>query len=143
MILPIGLDAQALQAVARRPRGGRLWYKTSYPMLTKDTRRACIRSARAPLAIRKVLVATALLILLGRDVKGQGSTLNMSHDLVTLGIAGQNLTPNNPSLDARPLIQAAFEVRSEPPRRDANAGYRRVLLTQQHSKQCGPDCQRE
>jgi hypothetical protein len=31
----------------------------------------------------------------------------MSHDLVTLGIASQNLTPNDPSLDARPLIQAA------------------------------------
>ena len=35
--------------------------------------------------------------------------LNMSHDLVTLGIAQQNLAPNNPSLDARPLIQAAIQ----------------------------------
>jgi hypothetical protein len=33
--------------------------------------------------------------------------LNMSRDLVTLGIAQQNLTPNNPSLDARPLPNAA------------------------------------
>ena len=34
--------------------------------------------------------------------------LNMSHDLTTLGIAAQNMTPNNPSLDARPLFQAAI-----------------------------------
>lgn len=32
--------------------------------------------------------------------------VNMSHDLVNLGIATQNLTPNMPTLDARPLIQA-------------------------------------
>ena len=36
-------------------------------------------------------------------------TLNMSHQLVSLGIASQNLTPNNPSLDARPLINAAAQ----------------------------------
>jgi hypothetical protein len=35
-------------------------------------------------------------------------TLNMSLDLVRLGIASHNLTPNDPTLDARPLIQAAF-----------------------------------
>ncbi len=41
--------------------------------------------------------------------------LNMSHDLTTLGIASQNLTPNNPSLDARPLIQAAVQyIQSHP-----------------------------
>jgi hypothetical protein len=34
--------------------------------------------------------------------------LNMSHDLTTLGIANQNIVPNNPSLDARPLFQAAL-----------------------------------
>ena len=32
----------------------------------------------------------------------------MSHDLVSLGIASQNLTPNNPSFDSRPLFQAAL-----------------------------------
>jgi Viral BACON domain len=36
------------------------------------------------------------------------TTLNMSHDLVRLGIATQNLTPNQPTLDARPLFQAAI-----------------------------------
>lgn len=37
------------------------------------------------------------------------TTLNMSHDLVRLRIASQNLTPNERSLDARPLIQAAIQ----------------------------------
>jgi len=32
----------------------------------------------------------------------------MSHDLASLGITSQNLTPNNPSLDATPLFQAAL-----------------------------------
>ncbi|HKF58685.1 MAG TPA: hypothetical protein VKJ45_24810, partial [Blastocatellia bacterium] len=36
-------------------------------------------------------------------------TLNLSRDLVRLGIAAQNLTPNNPSLDAGPLFQAAIQ----------------------------------
>jgi hypothetical protein len=36
------------------------------------------------------------------------STLNLSRDLMRLGIAPQNLTPNDPSLDARPLFQAAL-----------------------------------
>lgn len=36
-------------------------------------------------------------------------TLNLSHDLVPLGIASQNLVPGDPTLDARPLFQAALE----------------------------------
>jgi hypothetical protein len=40
--------------------------------------------------------------------KAAAQVINMSHDLVTLGIASQNLTPNDPSLDSRPLIQAAI-----------------------------------
>jgi len=39
-------------------------------------------------------------------------TLNLSRDLVALGIAAQNLVPNNPALDARPL----FAVFSTPRR---------------------------
>lgn len=35
-------------------------------------------------------------------------SINLSHDLVALGIARQNLTPNAPNLDARPLLQAAL-----------------------------------
>lgn len=36
------------------------------------------------------------------------TTVNMSQDLVRLGIASQNLVPNQPTLDARPLFQAAL-----------------------------------
>jgi hypothetical protein len=35
-------------------------------------------------------------------------SINLSHDLVTLGIAKSNLTPNDPRLDARPLFQSAL-----------------------------------
>jgi hypothetical protein len=35
-------------------------------------------------------------------------SINMSRDLVGLGIAKRNLAPNNPNLDARPLFQAAL-----------------------------------
>jgi hypothetical protein len=35
--------------------------------------------------------------------------LNLSHDLIPLRIASQNLTPDNPALDARPLFQAALD----------------------------------
>jgi uncharacterized protein (TIGR03437 family) len=58
----------------------------------------------------------ALLCLLhGEAVLAQQTTLNMSHDLVPLGIAAQNLTPNTPTLDARPLIQAAVQYTQSHP----------------------------
>jgi hypothetical protein len=37
------------------------------------------------------------------------TTLNLSHDLVPLAIATQNLVPNTASLDAGPLFQAAVQ----------------------------------
>src|SRR3984957_5062057 len=37
------------------------------------------------------------------------TTLNLSHDLVPLGIASQNLVPNTPTLDAQPLFAAAIQ----------------------------------
>jgi len=42
------------------------------------------------------------------DAAGQGA-LNLSRDLVRLGIAPKNMTPDDPNLDARPLFQAALE----------------------------------
>ena len=39
----------------------------------------------------------------------QTRSINLSHDLVRLGIAPQNLPPNSPSVDARPLFQAALQ----------------------------------
>jgi hypothetical protein len=38
----------------------------------------------------------------------QDARLNLSRDLVRLGIAAQNLMPDDPSLDARPLFHAAM-----------------------------------
>jgi len=35
-------------------------------------------------------------------------TLNLSHDLISNGIASANMTPNQPTLDSRPLIEAAI-----------------------------------
>src|ERR1700722_1583988 len=45
----------------------------------------------------------------GTDHDERQSTLNLSRDLVRLGIASQNLVPDNPNLDARPLFQAALK----------------------------------
>jgi hypothetical protein len=59
-----------------------------------------------------MLLRASLLVLLGSMVAfpfQPGTTLNLSHDLVPLGIAGQNLIPNTPSLDAGPLFQAAVQ----------------------------------
>jgi hypothetical protein len=54
---------------------------------------------------------TVLLTLTGCVGSGvcNAQVVNMSHDLVRLGIASQNITPNTPSLDARPLFQAAIQ----------------------------------
>src|SRR5215471_2450745 len=38
----------------------------------------------------------------------QTSTINLSRDLVRLGIASTNLVPDSPTFDARPLFQAAL-----------------------------------
>jgi hypothetical protein len=54
-------------------------------------------------------VALGLLLAASVPIQATAQTLNMSHDLVTLGIASQNLTPDDPALDARPLFQAALQ----------------------------------
>ena len=53
--------------------------------------------------------ATLVMTCTFGSVTAVAQTVNMSKDLVRLGIASQNLTPNTPTLDARPLIQAAIE----------------------------------
>ncbi|MGH9823573.1 MAG: hypothetical protein ACREDR_10015, partial [Blastocatellia bacterium] len=51
----------------------------------------------------------------GKGSALQSPTINLSHDLVPLGIASQNLAPNQPTLDARPLFQAAIQyIQSNP-----------------------------
>ena len=37
-----------------------------------------------------------------------GAVLNLSRDLVQRGVASSNMTPNSPTLDARPLLEAAL-----------------------------------
>jgi uncharacterized protein (TIGR03437 family) len=55
--------------------------------------------------ISAIIVSTALFPCLIRAQTP--SILNMSQDLVANGIAASNLLPNSPSLDARPLFEAA------------------------------------
>src|SRR5262249_43382911 len=45
-----------------------------------------------------------VLVLCGAPATAQATTLNLSQDLVSLGIAGSNMVPNQPSLDAGPLF---------------------------------------
>ena len=63
--------------------------------------------------LRRTAFLVCFFAALGGGAAAQ--VLNMSHDLTTLGIAAQNMTPNNPALDARPLFQAALNyVQSHP-----------------------------
>ena len=54
-----------------------------------------------------LLLVACVFCLVATDA--QAGAINMSHDLVRLGIASQNLAPNSPSLDARPLFQATLQ----------------------------------
>ena len=58
-------------------------------------------------AFRRMAAGIAFLLAGGAQCFAT-TMLNMSHDLVRLGIAAQNLTPNQPTLDARPLLTAAL-----------------------------------
>jgi hypothetical protein len=60
-------------------------------------------SQRCTVSGESAMVILAVTLAFGSD-KLAAQVLNMSHDLVPLGIASQNLMPNNPSLDARPLF---------------------------------------
>src|SRR5579872_3565071 len=65
---------------------------------------------------RAVNVASLLpAVMLAGLVHGSAQpsvVLNLSHDLVANGIAKQNMTPDSPSLDSRPLFQAAVNYAS-------------------------------
>jgi hypothetical protein len=45
--------------------------------------------------------------------RAQTTTINLSQDLVSLGIASTNMTPGQPSLDSRPLLEAAAAYAAE------------------------------
>jgi Right handed beta helix region len=49
-----------------------------------------------------------LAVLLACAAHAGTPAINLSHDLVALGIANENLIPDSPNLDARPLIQSAL-----------------------------------
>jgi uncharacterized protein (TIGR03437 family) len=53
-----------------------------------------------------------LLFLLFLWAPLHAQTLNMSHDLVTNGIASSNMIPDSPALDSRPLLEAAVAYAS-------------------------------
>src|SRR5579883_739164 len=48
-----------------------------------------------------------LFLLYSTALFGQPGSINVSHDLTTLKIAAQNMAPDTPSLDSRPLLEAA------------------------------------
>ena len=54
------------------------------------------------------LLPIAFAVLHG-SAEAESSGLNLSRDLVRLGIASKNLAPNQPSFDARPLFQATLQ----------------------------------
>jgi uncharacterized protein (TIGR03437 family) len=56
---------------------------------------------------------TLILAGLGLAFGQTPAVLNLSHDLVANGIAAQNMTPNTPTLDARPLFQAGINYASK------------------------------
>jgi uncharacterized protein (TIGR03437 family) len=50
-----------------------------------------------------------LILALSSISWAQPTTINLSQDLVTLGIASSNMTPNQPTLDAGPLLTSAVQ----------------------------------
>jgi hypothetical protein len=52
----------------------------------------------------KLFACLALLVAFMPESSAEATTLNLSHDLVPLGIAATNMTPNQPALDAGPLF---------------------------------------
>ena len=53
-----------------------------------------------------ILFVAIWIACLRHDFGAQATTLNLSQDLVALGIAGSNMVPNQPALDAGPLFMA-------------------------------------
>ncbi len=59
--------------------------------------------------LRPTIPALALCLLIAPASAQAQTTLNLSHDLTTLGVTGTNMVPNQPSLDAGPLFVAGVE----------------------------------
>jgi uncharacterized protein (TIGR03437 family) len=73
--------------------------------------RAGLRRSRAIMSesmrLRSLSATLLLCLSFSFDSRAQTTSLNLSHDLVNAGIAASNMTPGQPSLDSRPLIEAA------------------------------------
>jgi len=65
------------------------------------------------ITMRELFALSFLLSFWPNRVEAQ--VLNMSHDLTTLGIATQNMVPDSPSLDSRPLFQATLQYAQSHP----------------------------
>ena len=61
------------------------------------------------LRARKLALRTCLLLFVAASPGARSATLNLSQDLVPLGIAATNMTPNQPALDAGPLLLQGVE----------------------------------
>src|SRR5258708_38337515 len=62
---------------------------------------------------RRALIKGLLWLLACAVASAQVTQVNISQDLVQLGIASQNAVPNSPSLDTRPLLQAAIQYAAD------------------------------
>jgi hypothetical protein len=84
-----------------------LWRDLTYPC--KQSRSMKVRIISSSLR-PKLTAGLATLVIVGSFVPqlaaAHTGTLNLSQDLVTLGIAATNMVPNQPSLDAGPLLQS-------------------------------------
>jgi hypothetical protein len=58
---------------------------------------------------RRALINALALLFAAVSAGAQVTQINVSQDLVALGIARQNAVPGNPTADARPLFQAAIQ----------------------------------
>jgi hypothetical protein len=63
-----------------------------------------MRGMGMPFTLERIAAQFVLLFLLASPASPQ-TTLNLSQDLVSLGIESTNMVPNQPSLDAGPLLQ--------------------------------------
>jgi hypothetical protein len=94
--------------------------------------------AANPAARRVIVGFAAVAALLLNSAQGGAQTVNMSRDLVSLGIAATNLVPNDRTVDARPLFQRATEYA----RRNVSSGSHgsRGRTTSDHLSFHSPTC---
>ena len=63
-----------------------------------------MQDARFRSSVRRIASRALFVFLMTQPAAAQTTTLNLSQDLVALGIASTNMLPNQPALDAGPLL---------------------------------------